>query len=114
MKFVLFLSILLSIFSCQKRPNANIENDKCFNLKKERNAYADFKPVDKKLILDIKYPNLEFEEIKNPTAFDPNYSGYTDDDQFEIRKYHHSGSATFQCEKTKSGWKIAMTQMVQI
>lgn len=64
MKFVLFLSILLSIFSCQKRPNANIENDKCFNLKKERNAYADFKPVDKKLILDIKYPNLEFEELK--------------------------------------------------
>ncbi|MEC5156227.1 hypothetical protein [Chryseobacterium sp. MP_3.2] len=77
MKFVLYLTPLFLIFSCEKKPDADFGNDKCFNFKEEKNTYTDFKAVDQKVILEVKYPNLEFEEIKNPTAFDPNYSGYT-------------------------------------
>ena len=67
------------------------------------------------MILDEKY--LKRDNFSVGTGF--NYSDFSlfqklNDHQFEIREYHHSGSATFQCEKTKSGWKIAMTQMVQI
>lgn len=124
MKFVLFLSILLSIFSCQKRPNANIENDKCFNLKKERNAYADFKPVDKKLILDIKYPNLEFEEIKNPTAFDPNYSGYTysfsdvkdfiSPNEFQyLRKFNYQNTEYYLAQNDFGYWLIEYINKIE-
>lgn len=77
MKFPLIFAILLLITSCSEKANADFNNEKCFDLKEEKKIYPDFKPVDKKVILEVNYPNLQFEEIKNPTKFNSDYIGYT-------------------------------------
>ncbi|MBW8361248.1 MAG: hypothetical protein K0M56_03570 [Kaistella sp.] len=124
MKFVILLFVTLLIFSCQKKLNANFDNEKCFNLKEEKNNYTEFKPVDQKIILHKEYPNLVFEEIKNATAFDTNYSGYTpsfsdveqllspNDFQY-LRKYNYQNTDYYLAQNDFGYWLIEYVSKIE-
>ncbi len=116
MKKILYCLIILNI-SCNQEPKVNYDNENCFEQKSADNKFQEFKPIEKSIILNAKYPNLEITEIKNPTKFDQNYFGHTysfkdvrnyiSPNNFEyLRKFNYTNEDYFLAKNQFGYWLI--------